>query len=83
LNADGSNEQVLHVGGQGTQAAYADIAWLDNQTALLLSPEGDQFSLYRLPLDSFDTAGLLAIASGPHGGVAPAEMEIIYAPGGQ
>lgn len=62
LNADGTNEQVLEVGGKAGGPAFSDLGWRDNATVLLLSAEGGQrLELYTLTLGSFDGAGLQPI----------------------
>jgi hypothetical protein len=82
LSADGSNRQSIEVGAAGGKVNYADVAWLDNQTTLLLSPEAnDFFNLYALPLSAFDSASLTPLAAGPRGQADPATMKIIYTPG--
>ena len=80
-NADGSGEQVLDIGTPDSKAAYGDIAWQDNQVALLLSPETDGYAhLYALPLDAFDITGLQPVAAFEHHQANQAPPEIIYTP---
>jgi Tol biopolymer transport system component len=80
-NADGSNPQAIEAGGPGVKAAYADIAWQDDQTALLLSPEADgNVHLYTLPLATFDIAALQPVASFARQQPDQPVDEIIYTP---
>ena len=67
MSADGSNEQVIAVGSQAVQMIYADVAWLDNQTVLLLSVDGDNFRLDRVPVAGFEPSNIVTIAGGPRG----------------
>jgi hypothetical protein len=81
-NPDGSGEQQIEVGAPGGKASYADIAWLNNQAALLLSPEADGYAhLYSLPLDAFDSTGLQPLAAFEYDPASQAAIEIIYTPG--
>jgi hypothetical protein len=80
MNADASNEQVIAVGSQAVQMIYADVAWLDNQTVLLLSVDLDDFRLDRVPTAGFKPSNIQTIASGPRGQAEPATMQIIYTP---
>lgn len=80
-NPDGAGEQQLELGGPGSKASYADIAWQNNQAALLLSPEADGYAhMYRLPLDAFDSTGLQPLAAFPYDRASQAPIEIVYAP---
>jgi dipeptidyl aminopeptidase/acylaminoacyl peptidase len=81
INADGSNEQAIAVGSQAVQFTYADAAWLDNDTVLMLSADLDDFRLDRLPLQGFEPSNIQTIARGPRGSADPMTMEIIYTPG--
>ncbi|HEU5101121.1 MAG TPA: hypothetical protein VFU22_18985, partial [Roseiflexaceae bacterium] len=81
-NPDGSGEQQFEVGGPGSKTSYADIAWQNNQAALLLAPEADGYvHLYALPLDAFDISGLQPIAAFEYDRASQAAIEIIYTPG--
>ncbi len=81
LDVDGSNDQVIEVGVPGVRAAYSDIAWRDDTTALLLSAEFDDYlHLYALPLSSFDVAGLQPLAAFDRRSAGQAPAEIVYVP---
>jgi dipeptidyl aminopeptidase/acylaminoacyl peptidase len=80
MNADGSNEQIIAVGSQAVQVIYADVAWLDHQTVLLLSADLDDFRLDRVPVAGFEPSNIQTIASGPRGQADPSAMQIIYTP---
>jgi hypothetical protein len=80
VNADGTDEQEIAVGSQAVQLTYADVAWLDNQTALLLSADGDNFRLDRVPVADFKPSSILTIAAGPRDQADTTAMQIIYTP---
>jgi len=59
VNADGTNDRTLDLGGTERGPAFTDTAWRDNGTLLLLSAEGGpRLQLYKLALASFETTGL-------------------------
>ena len=52
----------MELGAKAGEPSFTDIGWRGNDTVLLLSAEGGpRLQLYKLPLDSFDIAGLLPI----------------------
>lgn len=83
LGADGSSERSLDVGISGSvRVAYADVAWRDGQTALLLAGEADGAAhLYALPLGAFEAAGLQPLAAFPRGQAQPGMDAIVFTPG--
>jgi hypothetical protein len=81
LSADGSNEQAFGIGTPSFKPAYGDLAWQDDQTALLLSPQDDGYvHLYKLPLASFDVANLEPLAAFVRESPNDRVDEIIYTP---
>jgi hypothetical protein len=65
VSADGSNDQTIDIGiSGGLREAYANVAWQDDQTALLLTDGGDSRSrAYTLPRGSVDVSALQPLAA--------------------
>jgi WD40 repeat protein len=81
-NPDGTGEQQIEIGATGSKAVYGDIAWLNSQAALVLSPEADGYAhVYTLPLDAFDSTGLQPLAAFQYDQSSQAPLEVIYTPG--
>jgi Tol biopolymer transport system component len=81
LNADGTNEQTLPIGGSGVRGILKDAAWRDNNTLLLLIADNEnKLHLYSLALDNLQPNALQEVAAfdGPKSeGITP---RILYVP---
>lgn len=81
-SADGANAQALDVGISGAlRDAYADAAWLNDTTMLLLTVTGENFArLDGLPLAAFDVTGLQPLGATPREQSQPGTDAIVYTP---
>lgn len=81
MNADGSREQALAIGGSGVRGILKDAAWRDNNSLFLLIADNESaLHLYSLALDNFTADALqeLGVFDAPKTeGIVP---RILYVP---
>lgn len=81
-NIDGSNEHTFVVGSASVAAEIADLAWQNNQIALmLLAKTNGYFHLMKLPIDQFSGDNLQPYAAYERGQNPNSNAIIIYTPG--
>lgn len=80
IDADGSGGQALALGAAGSKLRYADVAWRDATTLLLLSPEAAYVHLYALQADQLESGVVQLLFAFKNQASGPGQ--IVYTPRG-